>query len=102
MDIAVPVSTPYVPVDTTYPAREKWPFTAFTTEDQLNARELGQFIAGFCWAQAMADQRAWKIVVPNDKVAAVVAALVDRSFCVAKESWSVIEPHTTLAVWSGL
>lgn len=97
-----PVATPYVPVDTSYPARSQWPCTYFTTEDQLNGRELGQFIAGFAWAQASADQRGWLIVVPNDKVAAVVAALVDRSFCVAKESWSMVEPHTTLAVWSGL
>lgn len=92
----------YTPVDTSYEAREQWPHH-YLTEDQLNGRELGQFIAGFLWGEAMSGKRAWKITVPDDKLAAVVAALVDRGNTVSRE-WGEATPRdaTTILVWNGI
>lgn len=90
----------YVPVDSSFEARRSWPYQGFTTETDLNGRELGQFISGYCFGRAMLGERAWLIQVPTDKLAAVSAALVYRSFAVARESWA--DTTTTLAVWSGL
>lgn len=100
---AFPMVAPeYVPVDTSFDARVAWPEMHFT-EDQLNGRELGQFIAGVVWGESCSgDRRAWRIAIPTEKLAGVTAALVDRGFAVAKE-WSHPNPHVTqLAVWSGL
>lgn len=96
-----PISEPYVPVDTTYEARQEWPHHAFV-EDQLNGRELGQFIAGFVWGESMKGDRAWHVDIPESKLAAVSAALVARGFAVAKD-WNPMSTNMVeLAIWSGL
>lgn len=99
--IDTPEST-YVPVDTSFQARQSWPFTMLTTEGHLNGRELGQFVCGMTFAASMRDERAWLFCIPTDKLAAVSAALVERSFAVARECWNEQDSTTTIAVWAGL